>query len=50
MQIKKTFLDEKDIVCDRCMRMARRHEVIEVRSPISTWILHQHKNEKECKK
>lgn len=42
-KIMKTFLDEGDIVCDRCGRLAKRDEVVEVRDPTSTIVLHQHK-------
>lgn len=43
MKFEKTHLGENTVVCDTCGRMAKRDEVIEVRDPISTLILHQHK-------
>jgi len=46
-KIMKTFLDEGDIICDICGRLAKKDEVIEVRDPTSTIVLHQHKE--RCK-
>jgi hypothetical protein len=48
MKFSKTHLGEGLVVCDTCMQMAKRDEVVEIRSPLSTVILHQHKE--ECKK
>jgi hypothetical protein len=48
MKVEKTHLGEGLVVCDTCMQMAKRSEVIEIRSPLSTIVLHQHKV--ECRK
>ena len=45
MKFHKTNLGEGLVVCDKCMRMARRHEVIEIRSPLSSAIIHEHKRD-----
>jgi len=42
MKIQKTNVGELEAVCDKCNRLARRDELIEVRSPLSTLILHYH--------
>ena len=42
MKLQKTNLGELEAVCDKCNRLARREELIEVRSALSTLILHYH--------
>jgi len=45
-KFSKTYLDEGDILCDRCNRKARRDDVIEIRDPTSSLVLHEHR--KRC--
>jgi hypothetical protein len=45
-KFRKTHLGEDEVICDKCMQLARRSEVDEIRDPTSSLILHQHK--KRC--
>lgn len=50
MKIQKTNVGELEAVCDKCNRLARREEVIEVYSITSDRILHYHRDPRRCLK
>lgn len=42
-KLVKTYLDEGDVLCDKCGKLSKREDAIEIRDPLSTVIIHQHK-------
>ena len=50
MKFKKTNLGEGDVVCDRCGRLVKRGEAIEIWPITSDRILHYHRDPRRCLK